>query len=62
MLQQVLEREGIEGCSIATNSKSIDYLKVVKDYLEYEMVQAGFEKNEQPQEEMDEARVQRQNS
>ena len=40
--------------STKTNQRS-DYLKVVKDYLEYEMVQAGFEKNEQPQEEMDEA-------
>ena len=56
MLQQVSEREGIEGWVASKLTKASDYLKVVKDYLEYEMVQAGFEKNEQPQEEMDEAK------
>jgi len=47
MLQQVSEREGIEGWVASKLTKASDYLKVVKDYLEYEMVQAGFEKNEQ---------------
>jgi len=56
MLQKVSEREGIEGWVASKLTKASDYLKVVKDYLEYEMVQAGFEKNEQPQEEMDEAK------
>ena len=56
MLQQVSEREGIEGWVASKLTKASDYLKVVKDYLEYEMVQAGFERNEQPQEEMDEAK------
>ena len=41
-------REGIEGwVALQKLTKaSKDYLKVVKDYLEYEMVQAGFERNE----------------
>ena len=56
MLQQVSEREGIEGWVASKLTKASDYLKVVKDYLEYEMVQAGFDRNEQPQEEMDEAK------
>ena len=47
MLQRVSEREGIEGWVASKLTKASDYLKVVKDYLEYEMVQAGFEKNEQ---------------
>ena len=47
MLQQVSEREGIEGWVASKLTKASDYLKVVKDYLEYEMVQAGFDKNEQ---------------
>jgi len=45
MLQQVSEREGIEGWVASKLTKASDYLKVVKDYLEYEMVQAGFDKN-----------------
>jgi len=45
MLQQVSEREGIEGWVASKLTKASDYLKVVKDYLEYEMVQAGFNKN-----------------
>ena len=56
MLQKVSEREGIEGWVASKLTKASDYLKVVKDYLEYEMVQAGFDRNEQPQEEMDEAK------
>ena len=44
MLQKVSEREGIEGWVASKLTKASDYLKVVKDYLEYEMVQAGFEK------------------
>lgn len=47
MLQKVSEREGIEGWVASKLTKASDYLKVVKDYLEYEMVQAGFERNEQ---------------
>ena len=48
MLQKVSEREGIEGWVASKLTKASDYLKVVKDYLEYEMVQAGFDKNEEP--------------
>jgi len=44
MLQRVSEREGIEGWVASKLTKASDYLKVVKDYLEYEMVQAGFDK------------------
>ena len=47
MLQKVSEREGIEGWVASKLTKASDYLKVVKDYLEYEMVQAGFDNNEQ---------------
>jgi len=47
MLQKVSEREGIEGWVASKLTKASDYLKVVKDYLEYEMVQAGFNRNEQ---------------
>ena len=47
MLQKVSERQGIEGWVASKLTKASDYLKVVKDYLEYEMVQAGFDKNEQ---------------
>ena len=47
MLQKVSEREGIEGWVASKLTKASDYLKVVKDYLEYEMVQAGFNNNEQ---------------
>lgn len=47
MLQKVSEREGIEGWVASKLTKASDYLKVVKDYLEYEMIQAGFDKNEQ---------------
>jgi len=47
MLQKVSEREGIEGWVASKLTKASDYLKVVKDYLEYEMVQAGFDRNEQ---------------
>jgi len=49
MLQQVSEREGIEGWVASKLTKASDYLKVVKDYLEYEMVQAGFDKNQEPE-------------
>ena len=48
MLQKVSEREGIEGWVASKLTKASDYLKVVKDYLEYEMIQAGFDKNEKP--------------
>jgi hypothetical protein len=47
MLQKVSERQGIEGWVASKLTKASDYLKVVKDYLEYEMVQAGFDNNEQ---------------
>ena len=47
MLQKVSERQGIEGWVASKLTKASDYLKVVKDYLEYEMVQSGFDNNEQ---------------
>ena len=47
ILQKISEREGIEGWVASKLTKASDYLKVVKDYLEYEMVQSGFEKNQE---------------
>ena len=57
MLQKVSEREGIEGWVASKLTKASDYLKVVKDYLEYEMIQAGFDKNQQP--EMEESQAEK---
>ena len=48
-------------CLGSTQLTRPDYLKVVKDYLEYEMVQAGFERNEQPKKKWTKP-AQRQNS